>query len=131
MQGVPDLALTITFQSLFSWISVIGAMMRAHGRPLWVSILVFMDLGHRPLELTLEPLAIEFQSLFSWISVIGIGLSRPPKLPDLWFQSLFSWISVIGMLTASASADMIGFQSLFSWISVIGLQWIGRRRRAQ
>ena len=69
-----DMRYSRVFQSLFSWISVIGRA-RGVGRlePKRVSILVFMDLGHRHDFATPWRLDRGFQSLFSWISVIGHG----------------------------------------------------------
>ena len=62
-----------------------------------VSILVFMDLGHRRICDSIHDLLSQmFQSLFSWISVIGPSVKLIAVLCLRMFQSLFSWISVIG-----------------------------------
>ena len=89
-----------------------------------VSILVFMDLGHRPAsaELATCPL-MGFQSLFSWISVIGERCSAS-RFESHGFQSLFSWISVIGIYSLPAAAMRVR-------VSILVFMDLGHRRSPQ
>ena len=96
--------LALGFQSLFSWISVIGRSAIAVRR---TSITRFNPCFHgsrssagnrRQLDRARQDM---FQSLFSWISVIG-SRRCSPREATMGFQSLFSWISVIGSWTCEA-----------------------------
>ena len=113
--------------------------------PRGVSILVVLDLGHRPLTIPGGPTGgVVFQSLLCWISVIGNQVKQGEGI-DILFQSLLCWISVIGVSMpppsrsrscsfnpccvgsrSSAAWDQYRppvtnrFQSLLCWISVIG-----------
>ena len=89
---------------LFSWISVIGIPDEVDlDLPIVVSILVFMDLGHRRTTgKTVGQSGVGmFQSLFSWISVIG-GCSTKSTLASK-SVSILVFISVIGSLNSSQS----------------------------
>src|SRR4051794_19589397 len=69
----------IWFQSLFSWMSVLGSGdVPGRGHPYEVSILVLVDVGPRLRGFYQGglPPGPEFQSLFSWMSVLGRGSAR-------------------------------------------------------
>ena len=137
------------FQSLLSWISVIGKEYDARRyRADPVSILVVLDLGHWPDH---SSRSTERCRCFNPCCLGSRSLAIPDRRFDwaAWlFQSLLSWISVIGnrswssmrksnrgfnpcclgsrSLAVSRAAHRLGdagFQSLLSWISVIGAPW--------
>ena len=88
------------FQSLFSWMTLIGSLRTNNcERPVYVSILVFLDDAHRPDHGSPgTDDSWRFQSLFSWMTLIGAGFSAQKKAPEK-FQSLFSWMTLIGVAT--------------------------------
>jgi hypothetical protein len=111
------------FQSLFSWMLPIGARTRIFTpRFRQVSILVLLDVAHRPQSLASNVLGNTlFQSLFSWMLPIGHLLDEYPVVGSL-FQSLFSWMLPIGISYIShLNFSPRKFQSLFSWMLPIGI----------
>ena len=155
IRGRPPRSPGQRFQSLLSWISVIGlepglrrrlarrvsilvVLDLGHWRAessagfdrLPVSILVVLDLGHWPRERRRRSFRISpFQSLLSWISVIGV--------PRLIRGVVLDGVSILVVLDLghwppggkNYLAKRIMFQSLLSWISVIGPSGLGRRTR--
>ena len=92
------------FQSLLSWISLLGFGGPPAPEPcLDVSILVVLDQSARP--------------------ALGIEIWRYPS----GFQSLLSWISLLGRWSACMPPASFEFQSLLSWISLLGHRRDGRR----
>ncbi len=133
------------FQSLLSWISVNCIDIFHHKeRPVWVSILVVVDLG----QLHVCGVRAFFAVSVSILVVVDLGQLHGPEAIERWngmgFQSLLSWISVNCLpVPPSTSPTLHGvsilvvvdlgqlrsrgggcaghrhrFQSLLSWISV-------------
>jgi len=136
------------FQSLFSWMTLIGcAMLAVASAAIGVSILVFLDDAHRrdasdlgrerPCTVSIlvflddahrregpyrrAQLRVMFQSLFSWMTLIGGALVS--------FGGRRSEVSILVFLDDAHRLETCsrlgrrenGFQSLFSWMTLIGV----------
>ena len=82
-----------------------------------VSILVVLDLSHRPgTGVARSHVEMEFQSLLSWIYPIDTKMSCWTPSGRSRFQSLLSWIYPIDAAKTIGPGGEEMFQSLLSWI---------------
>ena len=139
-----SVAVRSLFQSLLSWIRLLGSLAEILRRVLAgsfnpcclgsgcsatsrpgpdddvVSILVVLDQAAR-LAVVAVAWKVErlFQSLLSWIRLLGSN-ARNGEWHMAKFQSLLSWIRLLGPGTAAGPAVDFRFQSLLSWIRLLG-----------
>ena len=144
--------LLFMFQSLLSWISLIGIVAANRFADEWsVSILVVVDQPHRPeVESEVRRQLAAFQSLLSWISLIGArpgvrriaggpcfnpccrgsALSarkaRTRRSPRSCFNPCCRGSASSAIARKHMAATATRFQSLLSWISLIGTSGRGR-----
>ena len=110
------------FQSLLSWISLLGRGRPERGQPVrGVSILVVLDQSARQAMRSINGFdKYVFQSLLSWISLLG----RTAWWCASKFRTGFNPCCLGSVCSAGtpefAEVVAAGFQSLLSWISLLG-----------
>ena len=118
MARSPAHAIVSMFQSLFSWMTLIGTCPARAIAGFQVSILVFLDDAHRPLPTArTRTLAV---SILVFLDDAHRHRVHPSRCVLCMFQSLFSWMTLIGLTPSHEVIHAARFQSLFSWMTLIG-----------